>query len=69
MPWAIRLRNSDYLTSFFVCFLPILVLYYPLLAYGLGQAKSGNLPPYSVWLGNVILAIAGYWALRKVLKS
>lgn len=69
VPWSIRLRNSDYLTSFFVCFLPILVLYYPLLAYGLGQAKSGDLPPYAVWLGNIILAIAGYWALRKVLKT
>jgi lipopolysaccharide export system permease protein len=69
VPWAIRLRNSDYLTSFFICFLPILVLYYPLLAYGLGQAKNGDLPPCAVWLGNVILAIAGYWALRKVLKN
>jgi len=68
VPWAIRLRNADYLTTFFVCFLPILVIYYPLLAYGLGQAKSGALPPYAVWLGNVILAAAGYWALRRVLK-
>ena len=68
VPWAIRLRNADYLTSFFICFLPILVLYYPLLAYGLGQAKGGDLPPYSVWMGNIVLAVAGYWALRKVLK-
>ena len=68
VPWAIRLRNADYLTTFFICFLPILVIYYPLLAYGLGQAKGGDLPPYAVWLGNLILAIAGYWALRKVLK-
>jgi lipopolysaccharide export system permease protein len=69
VPWAIRLRNADYLTTFFICFLPILVIYYPLLAYGLGQAKNGDLPPYSVWLGNIILALAGYWALRKVLKE
>ena len=68
VPWAIRLRNADYLTTFFVCFLPILVIYYPLLAYGLGQAKGGDLPPYSVWLGNVILAAAGYWALRRVMR-
>ena len=68
VPWAIRLRNSDYLSTFFVCFLPILVIYYPLLAYGLGQAKGGDLPPYAVWLGNVILAAAGYWALRRVLR-
>ncbi|MCG8586192.1 MAG: LptF/LptG family permease, partial [Pirellulales bacterium] len=69
VPWAIRLRNSDYLTSFFVCFLPILVIYYPLLAYGLGQAKGGDLPAYSVWLGNVILVIAGYWTLRKIVRN
>ena len=28
---AIRLRNGDFLTSFFLCFLPILIVYYPLM--------------------------------------
>lgn len=67
-PVAIRLRNSDFITSFFMCFLPILVLYYPLLMFGIDRAKNGALPPHIVWLGNVILALAGVWHLRKVVR-
>ena len=67
-PMAIRLRNSDVFTSFFACFLPILVVYYPLLIYGVDQAKDGNLPTYSVWFGNVILAMWGVWLMRRVVR-
>jgi len=67
-PLAIRLRNCDFLTSFFICFLPILLVYYPMLAYGVDRAKCGELPPYAVWLGNVILLAAGFWLFRKVLR-
>jgi lipopolysaccharide export system permease protein len=65
-PLAIRLRNSDLWTSFAICFLPILVLYYPLLALGVDRAKDGALPPYAVWLGNAVLLLVGLWLLRKV---
>lgn len=67
-PMAIRLRNSDVFTSFFACFLPILVVYYPLLIYGVDKAKDGDLPTYSVWLGNVILALWGAWLMRRVVR-
>lgn len=67
-PVAIRLRNADMLTSFFACFLPILCVYYPLFTFGMDRAKFGALPPYSVWLGNIILAACGYWILRKVIR-
>jgi lipopolysaccharide export system permease protein len=65
-PLAIRLRNSDFLTSFFLCFLPILLAYYPLIAFGVDRAKTGSLPPYTVWSGNLILVLCGLWLLRKV---
>lgn len=67
-PLAIRLRNSDLWTSFAVCFLPILLVYYPLLALGVDRAKDGALPPYAVWLGNLILMLAGIWLMRKVTR-
>lgn len=67
-PLAIRLRNADFMTSFFLCFLPILFVYYPLLAFGVDFAKNGALPPYSVWVGNIILILAGLWTLRKVVR-
>lgn len=67
-PLAMRLRNADFLTSFFLCFLPILFVYYPLLAFGVDFAKNGSLPPQAVWAGNVILIGAGAWILRKVIR-
>lgn len=67
-PLAIRLKNSDFLTSFFLCFLPILLVYYPLLMFGLDRAKNGALPPETVWLGNVVLLAAGALMLRKVIR-
>jgi lipopolysaccharide export system permease protein len=65
-PAGIILRNSDFLTSFFACFMPILLIYYPLLFLGVDQARLGILPPSSVWTGNIILAVAGFWMMRRV---
>jgi len=65
---AIRLRNRDFLTSFFLCFSPILVVYYPLLIYGLDGAKNGTIPPIAVWAGNGLLLIWGAWLLRRVMR-
>ena len=65
-PLAIRLKNSDLMTTFGICFLPILIVYYPLFAYGLDRAKNGALPPYCVWLGNLVCLAIGAWLLRKV---
>jgi lipopolysaccharide export system permease protein len=65
---AIRLRNANALTSFFLCFLPILIVYYPLLTFSVDQAKGGALPPAVVWLGNVVLALWGLWLLRRVMR-
>ncbi len=67
-PAGILLRNSDFLTSFFACFLPILLVYYPLLFLGVDQAKLGILPAWSVWTGNIILALAGAWLIRRVYR-
>jgi lipopolysaccharide export system permease protein len=66
VPVAVWLRFSEFIASFFVCFLPILVVYYPLLAVSVDQAKDGVFPPQSVWLGNILLSLAGVWLLRRV---
>ena len=67
-PMAIRLRNHDFLTSFFLCFLPILIVYYPLMASAVDGAKSGVVPPWGVWAGNVLLVCWGAWLLRRVIR-
>ncbi|MEX0688270.1 MAG: LptF/LptG family permease [Pirellulales bacterium] len=68
-PMAIRLRNADFLTSFFLCFLPILVVYYPVFILGVDQAKRGSVPPIAVWLGNVLIVLWGWWLLRRVIRQ
>ena len=67
-PMAIWFRQAEFWGSFFACFLPILVLYYPLLVATVDFAKSGLLPPPVVWLANVTLAIAGFLLLKHVIK-
>ena len=65
---AIRLRNADFLTSFFLCFMPILLVYYPLLLVGLDRTKNGEWPAYTIWLGNLLLAGWGLGLMRKVMR-
>jgi lipopolysaccharide export system permease protein len=65
IPVSIRMRFSEFIASFFICFLPILIVYYPLLAVSVDKAKDGYFPPQSVWLGNIVLAAAGIWLLRR----
>jgi lipopolysaccharide export system permease protein len=67
-PLAVWRRNSDYLTTFFICFFPILLVYYPLLMLGVDQAKSGRVPPATVWLGNVVLLAASVPLLRRMIR-
>jgi len=68
VPMAIWLRNRELLTSFFLCFAPILVGYYPLWAFFIVQAKNGAVPPVAVWIGNLTLLAWGAWVLRRVLR-
>ncbi|MEM9352659.1 MAG: LptF/LptG family permease [Planctomycetota bacterium] len=67
-PMAIRRRHGEFWGSFFACFLPILIVFYPMLAVTVDQAKDGGVPPVAVWLGNLVLAAWGVLLLRRVLR-
>ena len=67
-PMAIRRRHGEFWGSFFACFLPILLIYYPMLVGCLDQAKSGVFPAPAVWLGNLVLAGWGIWLMRRVVR-
>ncbi len=69
IPLSIWMRSADHWTSFGACFLPILLSFYPAFVVGLNQAKDGSMPPAAVWLGNLILLVAGAWWLRKIYRS
>ena len=68
MPVAMLWRHADVLTNFFVCFLPILAVYYPLLMFGDKLSTSGALPPVSFWMGNVVLAVPAILLLRWIMR-
>lgn len=67
-PMAIRRRHGEFWGSFFACFLPILIFYYPMLVGCVDKAKDGVLPPQAVWMGNFVLAAWGVWLLRRVVR-
>jgi lipopolysaccharide export system permease protein len=64
MPVAMLWRHADGLTNFFVCFLPILAIYYPLLMLGEHLTTTGVLPPIAFWMGNVVLMTPAILLLR-----
>ncbi len=68
LPVAMRLRSDNPLTSFFLCFLPILAVYYPLLMFGDQATTTGMLPPVCFWTGNLLLIAVGTWMLRWVVR-
>jgi lipopolysaccharide export system permease protein len=63
---ALSMRAADNVTVFFVCFLPILLVYYPCLVIGEYLALEGYAPPPVVWTPNLILALGGMYALSRV---
>ena len=65
-PLAMLTKTSDYWSTFGLCFIPTLIVYYPLFIFGLEQAKDGLVPPYGVWLGNVVLALIGTILVTRV---
>lgn len=69
LPLATLLRTSDYMTTFGICFLPIVIVYYPLFALSLDLAKDGVVPPIFVWLGNFVCFSISIALMRKALYS
>jgi lipopolysaccharide export system permease protein len=67
-PMAIRRRHGEFWGSFFICFLPILLIYYPMLAVLPSWAKDGVIPPQAIWLGDIVLAVVGCWLMRRVVR-
>jgi lipopolysaccharide export system permease protein len=68
IPVAIRLKTANYATTFGVCFLPILLVYYPLFMFGLNGAKMGSLPPLAAWFGDLACLVAGSILLYREFK-
>jgi lipopolysaccharide export system permease protein len=68
-PVGIWFHRRDYLSAFVTCFLPIVLVYYPLMMFGINMGKRGQLDPtYSLWMGNALLGIVGLTLLSRLVK-
>lgn len=57
-PVGIWANRADYLSTFVICFLPVMFIYYPLLLAGSGMGKDGKIPlMLGCWLANIAFAI------------
>ena len=65
-PVGIIFARRDFLSAFISCFMPIIIVYYPLLLFGVNLGKEGIIPPVLVWCGNGVLAFGAYLAIRPV---
>ena len=69
-PVGIWLSKSDYLSAFVTCFLPIVVVYYPLMLCGSNFAKEGKLHPLpDVWIANATMGVIALGLFRRLLRN
>jgi lipopolysaccharide export system permease protein len=69
-PVGILFARRDFLSAFISCFVPIILIYYPLMLMGMNLGKEGLLAPWIALLfGNAVLGLlAGFFALPPVLR-
>jgi lipopolysaccharide export system permease protein len=66
-PVAIWFQRRDYLSAFVTCFLPIIVVYYPLIMLGINLGKEGRvLPQYIMWAGDGVMGLVGMFLLWRL---
>jgi lipopolysaccharide export system permease protein len=69
-PVGIWFSRSDYLSSFITCFLPIVLIYYPLMLCGSGIAKDGKLATIAtVWIADAAVGLAGFVLFWRLLRN
>ncbi|QDT27528.1 LptF/LptG family permease [Gimesia panareensis] len=69
-PFSIAQARRQFLTSFFLVFMPILLFYYPIVLLMLNLSKLGKIEPsWSLWIGNAGLLLIAIHMLRKVLRN
>jgi lipopolysaccharide export system permease protein len=67
-PVGIFFARRDFLSAFITCFLPIIIVYYPLVLAGVNMGREGVMPPWTVWSGNLVLGAVGglvWWTVTK----
>jgi lipopolysaccharide export system permease protein len=69
-PVGMWFSKSDFLSAFVTCFLPIVVVYYPLMLCGINLVKSGKIVPFvGICAADVILLVAAALMYRRLARS
>jgi lipopolysaccharide export system permease protein len=68
-PVGILFAKGDFLSAFISCFVPIIVLYYPLTLLAVNVGKDGLInPTVALWAGNTLLAILAGFVLPPIIR-
>ena len=68
-PVGILFAKRDFLSAFMTCFLPIIIVYYPLMLLGINLGKENLLNPViALWSGNVILGVITFFVTPPILR-
>lgn len=69
-PVGIWFSRSDYLSAFITCFLPIVLIYYPLLLCGINLSKLGRVDPWvALWAANILMAFIALILFRRLMRN
>jgi lipopolysaccharide export system permease protein len=61
--------RRQFITTFVMCFLPILLVYYPIMFLMVNLSRNATLDAWwAMWIPNVILGVIGASVLQKVIR-
>jgi lipopolysaccharide export system permease protein len=67
--FSILQARRQVLTSFFMCFAPILTAYYPIVFLMMNQSKNDVVnPAWAMWVANALIVPVAWYTLRRVLR-
>jgi lipopolysaccharide export system permease protein len=69
-PVGVWFSKSDFLSAFITCFLPIVIVYYPLMLCAINMSKSSKVfPPSGVWTADVLMLVAAAIMYRRLVRN
>jgi lipopolysaccharide export system permease protein len=69
-PIGIWFSKSDYLSAFITCFLPIVVVYYPLIFCMFDLSRAGKIPPWmSIFNADALMLLIGGFLFRRLARN
>jgi lipopolysaccharide export system permease protein len=68
-PVGVWFSRADYLSTFVSCFLPTILVYYPLLLFGMNTARDGRLPAaVGLWMANAVVGLLALVLYARIMR-